>query len=306
MTNHHEVVLEVSNLSKKLGKVTIINDVSFHLKKGEVKGLLGPNGSGKTTILKLLVGLLKPTQGRIMIENSNLHTNFETTISKVGAIIENPELYDYLSGYDNLWQYVRMAPSVSDDRVEEVIELLGMKSYIHDKVMTYSLGMLQRLGLAQALLHRPSILLLDEPTNGLDPAGIQDLRKHIKLLSKEGVSIIISSHLLAEIEMLCDSIVIINNGQVVSDSGLDVMKTAEQTYFFRLLATDALDDILTTHPLSEKIGDIETEGFYFQGSEAEVASLNKYLVNNEFSIIGIEKARTSLEDVFLARLRGEQ
>ncbi len=306
MTNHHEVVLEVSNLSKKLGKVTIINDVSFHLKKGEVKGLLGPNGSGKTTILKLLVGLLKPTQGRIMIENSNLHTNFETAISKVGAIIENPELYDYLSGYDNLWQYVRMAPSVSDDRVEEVIELLGMKSYIHDKVMTYSLGMLQRLGLAQALLHRPSILLLDEPTNGLDPAGIQDLRKHIKLLSKEGVSIIISSHLLAEIEMLCDSIVIINNGQVVSDSGLDVMKTAEQTYFFRLLATDALDDILTTHPLSEQIGDIETEGFYFQGSEAEVASLNKYLVNNEFSIIGIEKARTSLEDVFLARLRGEQ
>ncbi|WP_161568237.1 ABC transporter ATP-binding protein [Anaerobacillus alkaliphilus] len=307
MALNREVIVEVTNLSKKFGKTTVINDVSFNLKKGEIKGLLGPNGSGKTTILKMLVGLLKPTKGSILIEGINVQTDFEKAISKVGAIIENPEMYEYLTGYDNLWQYLRMAPNASEHRVDEVIELLGMQSYVHDKVETYSLGMLQRLGLAQALIHQPSILLLDEPTNGLDPAGIQDLRKHIKKLSNEGVSIIISSHLLAEIEMICDSVLIINNGQIVSDSELDDVRSVEEsTYFFKLLNIEKLETLLSKHHLYQQVEKIVPNGFMIQAAEFEIAIVNKFLVENGFDVVGIEQVRTTLEDAFLARVRGDQ
>jgi len=302
-----EVILEVNNLSKNIGKINIIKDISFQLRKGEIKGLLGPNGSGKTTILKLLVGLLKPTEGTIKIENYDRQSDFENAIRNVGAVIENPELYEYLSGFDNLQQFFRMAPGVSESRVAEVIELLAMNDFIYDKVQTYSLGMLQRLGLAQALLHNPAVLLLDEPTNGLDPSGIQDLRKHLKKLANDGVAIIISSHLLAEIEIISDSILIIDHGEIVSQGDIEEFrkdKYEDSIYFFRILEMEKLENVLSKYPLSGHDIDFVTTGFSVRLSEQDVAKLNKFLVENNFSIVGIEKVRTSLEEAFLAKVKG--
>lgn len=305
---NQEIILEVTNLSKKIGNTTIIHDLSFQLKKGEIKGLLGPNGSGKTTILKMIVGLLKPTSGSVKINHIDLHNNFSKAIANIGAIIENPELYEYLSGYDNLLQFYRLSPYCSKNRVEEVIQLLEMEDYIDDKVRTYSLGMLQRLGLAQALLHHPSLLLLDEPTNGLDPSGIQDLRKHLKKLAKEGVSVIISSHLLAEIEMICDSVIILNDGQLISDEKLeDIQSSGEKgsIYLFRFLEKADLQSLLSGHPLSNRVISLSAKSLSINLTEIEVAELNHLLISNQVKVVGIEKERTSLEDAFLAKVKGE-
>lgn len=300
-----ETILDVNNLSKNIGKVTIVKDISFQLQKGEIKGLLGPNGSGKTTILKMLVGLLKPTTGSITIDGKNIQQDFESAIRKVGAIIENPELYEYLSGYDNLQIFYRMSPDVPESRIEEVIELLGMDTYIDDKVRTYSLGMLQRLGLAQAMLHRPAILLLDEPTNGLDPSGIQDLRKHLKRLANDGTAIIISSHLLAEIELICDSVLIVNDGAMVSDENLEEFRSntiQESLYQFKVLETDKLEEVLAYLPQYDQVVDVISGGFSIHLTEREAAKVNRFLVENHLSVVGIEKNKTTLEEAFLSRL----
>ncbi|WP_096200299.1 ABC transporter ATP-binding protein [Bacillus sp. FJAT-45350] len=302
---NRETILEIKNLSKSIGKINIVKNISFHLNKGEIKGLLGPNGSGKTTILKMLVGLLRPTSGSIKVQGKDIQDDFERAIRNVGAIIENPELYEYLSGYDNLQIFYRSAPDVPESRVEEVIELLGMDDYIDDKVKTYSLGMLQRLGLAQAMLHRPAILLLDEPTNGLDPSGIQDLRKHLKMLADEGTAIIISSHLLAEIEMICDSVLILDDGMMVSDEDLEVFRNdsdQESVYRFKVLEVDKLKQFIAIHPKYAQSIEIVSDGFSIHLSELEVATVNQLLVENNISVVGIEKYKTSLEQAFLARL----
>lgn len=290
---------------KSIGKASIIHDISFQLRKGEIKGLLGPNGSGKTTILKMLVGLLKPTAGMITICGKNIQRDFAKAIRHVGAIIENPELYEYLSGYDNLQIFYRSSQDVPKNRVDEVIELLGMEDYIHDKVKTYSLGMLQRLGLAQAMLHRPSILLLDEPTNGLDPSGIQDLRIHLKMLANEGTAIIISSHLLAEIEMICDSVLILEDGKIVSDRSLEEFRNElgqGNVYRFKVLDIGKLKQFFALHSEYEQLAEVLENGFQIQLLEHEVAILNQLLVENKIHVVGIEKNKTSLEQAFLSQL----
>ncbi|KHF40628.1 ABC transporter ATP-binding protein [Halalkalibacter okhensis] len=301
-----DAILEVTNVSKNIGGDCVVKDISFQLERGEIKGLLGPNGSGKTTILKMLVGLLRPTVGTIKIEGNDIHRNFEKAIGKVGAVIENPELYDYLSGYDNLQIFYRMAPDTPESRVEEVIDLLGMTDYIHDLVRTYSLGMLQRLGLAQAMLHRPAILLLDEPTNGLDPSGIQDLRKHLKMLANNGTAILISSHLLAEIEMICDSVLILDNGMLVSDCNLEELKSDSGTgdiYQFKVIEKDKLKEIITLLPQHDQILEIVSDGFLIHSSIYDVANVNRFLIEHQISVVGIEKKKISLEKAFLSRLQ---
>ncbi|MGM7720815.1 ABC transporter ATP-binding protein [Metabacillus sp. Hm71] len=306
---NNEIVLKVNNLSKKIGKIPIINDVSFDLKRGEILGLLGPNGSGKTTILKMLVGLIKPTHGTIYIENMNLNKEFEKAITHVGAIIENPVMYDYLSGYDNLLHFFRMTDHFSYERMDEVIELLKMEEYISDKVFTYSLGMRQRLGLGQAILHQPSILFLDEPTNGLDPEGIISLREILKKLSAErDVSIIISSHLLAEIELICDSVLVINDGTCIERGSLRDLQngsTKKQTYSFRILNIGKAKSFLKDRSDLD-ITEFHSSGFSIALETQHVAELNRMLVEAGIDIVGIERQGSPLEEMFLHRLRGEE
>jgi ABC-2 type transport system ATP-binding protein len=210
------ITLSVNNLKKVIGKKEIIKGITFELKEGEVFGFLGPNGAGKTTTIRMLVGLIKPTSGTIKICGYNIQTHFYDALKNLGCIVENPELYPYLSGWNNLLHFARMLDGVGEDRIKEVTELVGLTERIHDKVKTYSLGMRQRLGIAQALLGTPRVLILDEPTNGLDPAGIREMRQFIRFLAeKEGLSVLVSSHLLSEIQLLCDRVAIITKGTII-------------------------------------------------------------------------------------------
>ena len=223
-------VLQVNSLSKKVGKKKIVDDVSFDIKKGEIFGLLGPNGAGKTTIIRMLVNLISKNEGSIVIAGHDLDRSYRSAINEVGAIIETPQFYTYMSGMKNLQQYARMSSvTVEASRIEQVVNLVGLENVIHQNVKTYSLGMRQRLGIAQAILHNPSILLLDEPTNGLDLEGMKEFRNNLKLLTKEGTSILVSSHLLQEMQLLCDRFAILTNGKIISSSNMDDLNNQDHS-----------------------------------------------------------------------------
>ena len=207
--------LRIEHLNKYFGKKQILHDISFETYPGEVFGFLGPNGAGKTTTIKIAVGHLRLDDGDILINGQSIRKNFESAMAQIGGIIENPEFYKYMTGMQNLRQYARMRGNVDEKRINEVVEIVGLKNRINDKVGKYSLGMRQRLGVAQAILHRPKLLILDEPTNGLDPAGIKELRDILKNLAhKENICVIVSSHLMSEMELMCDRVGIIANGKL--------------------------------------------------------------------------------------------
>ena len=185
-----KAVLELKNVSKIMGKTKLVDNISLQVNKGEIFGFLGPNGAGKTTTIKMITGLYSISEGEIFIDGKSVRKNFEKALASVGGIIENPEMYGYLSGRDNLKIYARMQGGISKERINEVINLVKLGNRIDDKVSKYSLGMRQRLGVAQALLHKPSLLILDEPTNGLDPMGIKELRETLReLAEKDGLSV---------------------------------------------------------------------------------------------------------------------
>jgi ABC-2 type transport system ATP-binding protein len=258
----------------------------------------------------MIVGLIKPTIGSIIIEKVNIRKDFERAIAHVGAIIENPVMYDFLSGYDNLVHFFRMTNQFSNERIDEVIELLRMDDYINDKVYTYSLGMRQRLGLAEAILHQPSILLLDEPTNGLDPEGIKSLRETLrKLANEKGVSIIISSHILGEIELICDSVLVMDDGKCIERGLLSELQNGTSTkhsYSFKVLnSRENIQPILQTKYENDRIH-YQTNGFSIDLKVQEVAELNKLLVAAGINVIGIERIGSPLEELFLQKLRGEE
>lgn len=209
-------VLEVKNVYKSLGQREIIKGISFSVKEGEIFGFLGPNGAGKTTTIRMLVGLIAPNNGSISIVGHDISKEREKALAAVGAVVENPEMYSYLSGRENLMQLARIR-KISKKDVEEVVELVNLKDRINDKVKKYSLGMKQRLGLAAALMSKPKLLILDEPTNGLDPTGILDFREIVKKAAREtGTAVFVSSHILSEVQQLCDTVAFINNGQIQS------------------------------------------------------------------------------------------
>ena len=213
--------LKCIKLEKKVKDKILVQDISFSVNKGEVVGLVGPNGAGKTTIIKLILGLVKITKGNVYINGLDIEKNFVKAIEKVGAIVENPDLYMYLSGYDNLKITANNYKNISKERINEVIKIVGLENRIKDKVSTYSLGMRQRLGIAEAIINNPQLLILDEPTNGLDVEGIIEIRNLIKELSKKGIAILVSSHNLSEIGNICNRIIAVKNGKIVEDSDID-------------------------------------------------------------------------------------
>lgn len=222
-------VLEVTNLSKCIKKKEIIKNISFQLNKGEVLGFLGPNGAGKSTTLRMLVGLSRPSAGTVSICGHGITDDYVQAMSHVGCIIEGPDLYEYLSGYKNLELLGAMSRQVTKAAIDEAIALVGMEKRIHDKVSIYSMGMKQRIGLAQALIHQPDLLILDEPTNGLDPQGIHEFREIVKSLARDkGISVLISSHLISEVQLMCDRVCIINQGILVRDGTVtEMLSTGE-------------------------------------------------------------------------------
>ena len=208
-------VLELKNVSKSFGKRKIIDNLNLEVEEGEIYGFLGPNGSGKTTTIKMILRLINSDSGEIKVNGYDTKKQFEKAMECIGAIVENPDLYKYMSGIDNLRLHARIR-NIDEKRIKEVLELVELKGREKDKVGKYSLGMKHRLGLALTLLHKPKVLILDEPTNGLDPAGIKKLRDILKEIShKEGVAVFVSSHILSEMQLMCDRVAVLDNGKIV-------------------------------------------------------------------------------------------
>ncbi|XJZ28782.1 ABC transporter ATP-binding protein [Bacillota bacterium Lsc_1132] len=299
-----KTTLSVKNLKKTIGKKEIIKGLTFDLKEGEVFGFLGPNGAGKTTTIRMLVGLIKPTSGSIEIGGYNVQTHFTEALKNLGCIVENPELYPYLTGWDNLLHFVRMLKGVGEERINEVSELVGLTSRIHDKVKTYSLGMRQRLGIAQALLGRPKVLILDEQTNGLDPAGIREMREFIRFLAeKEGLSVLVSSHLLSEIQLLCDRVAIISKGQIIRIDSVANLLSNRERMEWRFHPLEIGKTILSR---LTKIEETEDGTILTEYVADKIADWNKSLINAGISVTEMTRKLPVLEDLFLELTGGDR
>ena len=293
------VVLEVLGVKKRIGLKTIVEDITFDMREGEIIGLLGPNGSGKTTIMRMMVGLTKKSKGDVYCFEKPLGLGRTSMLKEVGAMIETPEFYNYMSGWANLKQFARVCgKKVTRARMKELVEFVGLSKVIRKKVKTYSLGMRQRLGLAQALLNNPKVLILDEPVNGLDPQGVQDFRNKLKEIAATGVSILISSHLLDEIEKVSDRIIVIEKGKIIADDKLE-----------NLVSDEIVKTLIVTHNIEKTemlIGELgiryelTKDGFVFENlNREEKARIITYLVNNNVELDTIRELHTSLEDRFL-------
>lgn len=296
-----EEILKCNGIYKDIHGKAIIKDVTFDIKKGEILGFIGPNGAGKTTTIKLILGLQKITKGNIQINGYDVEKNFEKAIQKVGSIVENPDLYMYMSGYANLKLVANLYESVDKKRIDEVVKLVGLENRIKDKVSKYSLGMRQRLGIAQAILHKPNLLILDEPTNGLDPEGIKQVRELIVKLSKEEkMAVMISSHNLSEIENVCNRICIIKNGVVVEESNIEDLKkeTSNNEYIMEVDKPNAIKEII------QKNVQINNNKVTIEAEREEIPEIVNKLVENKIKLYSITGNTLSLEDAFLKKTGG--
>lgn len=298
-----DITLSVKGLRKTIGKKEIIKGLDFDLKRGEVFGFLGPNGAGKTTTIRMLVGLIKPSSGSIEIGGFNVRKNFTKAMSQMGCIVENPELYSYLTGWENLEHFARMLPEVDREHMEYVVDLVRLNERIHDQVKTYSLGMRQRLGIAQALLGKPKVLILDEPTNGLDPMGIREMRNFIRYLAEEeGLTVLVSSHLLSEIQLMCDRVAIISKGAVIKVDYVENLLAMQERVIWQVDPRETAKVILSevTTVVEGPDGALITPYI-----ESAASSWNRLLVEKGIEVKEMNRKLPALEDLFLELTGGE-
>lgn len=299
MTN---TILKCENLNKSFGKKKILKDVSFTIKKGDILGFIGPNGSGKTTTIKLILGLNNIDSGNVTINGFDIKKDFESAIKGVGAIVENPDMYMYLSGYENLKLVANMY-NVSSSKIDEVVKLVKLEGRIKDKVSKYSLGMRQRLGIAQALINSPNLLILDEPTNGLDPEGIKELRDLLKnLAKKENIAVLISSHNLAELDSFCNKVCIIQNGTIIESNEVKKLKkeVSNSTYIFEVSNSTLVNNVI------DNIKVLDSTHFSIKSKKEEIPNIITKLINNNILIYEVYENKISLEEAFLNKTGGNK
>ncbi|EBF5115896.1 ABC transporter ATP-binding protein [Listeria monocytogenes] len=299
-----ETVLKLEHVTKKIGQKNIVHDISFDIHKGEVFGLLGPNGAGKTTIIRSIVGLIRRSEGTVFINGKNVDTEYKAAISEVGAIIENPEFYMYMSGWANLKQFARMSQkNITDEHIREIVELVKLTGAIDQKVKTYSLGMRQRLGVAQALIHSPALLILDEPTNGLDPQGMAEFRTLIRDLATKGTSVLISSHLLSEIQQITDRFAIINKGVLTHTEKMsDLLENHVAAYKLKVSDPVATTTVLTTLPV--KLVAQKEDLFKIEVAHEDVHLIARALIHANIDLLEMVPLQASLEERFLELTKG--
>lgn len=294
--------LQIQNVTKTFGKKTAVDNVSFDIYPGEVFGFLGPNGAGKTTIIKMIMGFFRPDNGTIIINGFNRKTHYEAAMASIGGIVENPEMYNSLSARLNLQMYARLHDGVTKERIDEVLELVGLSDRADEPVKKYSLGMKQRIGLAQALLHRPKVLILDEPTNGLDPAGIHLLRDILtQCAHEEGVAVMVSSHLLSEIQVMCDRIGIINHGKLLQICSIDdFVNQAQSSTVYRIKTSDpAKAKEILSEKYNNRIFNVNEDTLDIEIEEEQINECVRTLVASGSDILGVQKLESSLEEAFL-------
>ncbi len=291
------IILECKNLYKEINDKEILTNINLKLEEKDILGLIGPNGSGKTTTIKTILSLQKITKGEIFIDNHNIKTDYKNAISQVGAIIENPDLYTYLTGLENLLIPAAIY-NINKERIEEVINLVGLSQRINDKVSKYSLGMKQRLGIAQAIIHKPKLLILDEPTNGLDPEGIKELRSLLlKLKEQENMTILISSHNLKELETICNKIAIIKQGKILSINDINILTKKNNNYLFEL-DTIKINNILDNYKI------INNNMIELSIEKDEIPKIVRKLTNNNIKIYMIKEKSLTLEEAYLLKTEG--
>lgn len=310
-------IVQFVDLHKNIGSKQIIKGLTFDLYEGEVFGFLGPNGAGKTTTIRMMLGLISITKGNVFIDGKNVKTDFEAAIKNVGGIVENPEMYKHMSGYQNLLHYARMHGEVDKKKIDEIVRQVGLQNRIKDKVKTYSLGMRQRLGLAQALLHEPKIIVLDEPTNGLDPAGIKELRDYLRNLAKErNIAVLVSSHILSEMELMCDRFGIIQNGELIKIENIrstDIEENGKDEYIIdcdkrekarkillEMKNIDSEDSSVTPHE-GENVSELR-----IYSKKEDMPEVIQTLCKQEIAIYEVKKIHKTLEDQFIELTGGDE
>lgn len=302
-----DTVIKTEQLTKKYGKQTVVNKVNLHVKKGRIYGLLGRNGAGKTTIMKMMLGLTTTTAGNVEIFGKTINGNEKRIYSRIGAIIETPGGYPNLTGTENLEIFAKLRGTASPNAVKKALEVVGLPYKDKKTFAKYSLGMKQRLGIANAILHDPELLVLDEPTNGLDPIGIAEVRDFIKKLSIEhGKTILISSHILSEIALLADDIGIIDKGVLLEESSMSELEKRNRKYI-SLQVSDIPKTMLILerqfHVKDYSVQDKETVQIY--DTSLNMGEINKALVMEDITVISSGLCNDTLEDYFKKITGGE-
>lgn len=293
-------MLEACNVSKIVRGRKLIDRVSFEVYQGDICGFLGPNGAGKTTMIRLLTGLISPTAGELRVNGIDVHQHRSKALLELGAIVESPIFFPYMTGRKNLLNLARLHPNLPAGerkrRVEKVLQTVGLTEAADQKVKTYSLGMKQRLGIAQALLGNPKGVILDEPANGLDPMGMRELRELIiRLRDQQGLTFFISSHLLDELEQMCNRLVVIQKGRLIWQGKMEELSRSDVWLYTVRQADRALAD-LSGKVTVKKLSPTKLE---IQVGEEEIGEINKLLMQHNVQVLGIEKKQKKLEDIFI-------
>lgn len=296
-----EPYIEIQNLSKHYGEIRAVDDLSMTVLPGDIYGFLGPNGSGKSTTIRMMLSLIRPTSGRILLFGRDLATDRYKTLSRLGALIEKPDFYNYLSARKNLEILGKLSsiPNLKY-RVDEMLDLVGLLPRAKSTVRTYSLGMKQRLGIAQSLLHDPDLIILDEPTNGLDPQGQKEIRDLVKSLNQEkNITIMISSHILFEIEQIASRMIIIDKGKALVEGNVqELVNSQDRQVAFVLDDTAAGLAVLNGTAWAGRIIKSNRERIFFKINKDEIPELNAFMVGQNMPVFAIEPVR-SLEEFFL-------
>ncbi|WP_340085126.1 ABC transporter ATP-binding protein [Siminovitchia sp. FSL H7-0308] len=290
-------ILMTDDLTKKYRKHTSVDGLHLRMERGQIYGFLGPNGAGKTTTIRMLLGLVKPTKGSIEIFGQNLNKNRLQILQRIGSLVESPTYYGNLTGRENL-EAVRRLRNLPEKRVNEVLEIVRLTKVANRLTKEYSLGMKQRLGIATALLSHPDLLILDEPTNGLDPSGIQEMRELIKELPKNGMSVLVSSHLLSEIDQMATHVGIIHNGKMIFQDSIECLRKKQKP-----LLKIGVSNVMKAKEICKERGvraDLQGDFLWLSQTDPEfVSKLNATLVHSGVSVYRLEEVKRTLEDIFL-------
>jgi len=301
-------IIQVSNLSKYFKNIRAVDGLSFSINEGDVYGFLGQNGAGKSTTIRMLLTLIQPSQGDIEVFGMNLRTHRKEILKKVGAVIERPDLYQYMTAYENISLFAQMSGSkIGKHTLLEQLEQVGLADRAYSKVKTYSLGMKQRLGIAVALVHNPQLVILDEPTNGLDPQGIADVRNLILRLSKqEKKTVLVSSHLLSEIELIANRMLIVDKGKkMVEGSVQELFDPSAMLVELQVINIEVAAATIEGSIWKSNLQKQQQDVFIFKMAKKEIPALNAYLANHGVEVLSLQQ-RHSLEDYFLSLTSANQ